>query len=645
MGKTGGYGLFLEGLSTDMVNPVGKMYYSRNFSYGKGNNITGNAYAILEPIERLKFRSSFGLNAWFGHGRSWGPTYVLGSKYQNNTDSATQTMYQGSDITWTNTLTYDFTVKEDHNFNVLVGSEMLKHQLNTNLGASKINTLFGHPDYAYLDNTQPATTATDASAWGKDWAAQGGGLLSYMARVSYNYKNKYMFDATMRADGSSNFAEGNRWGYFPSASFGWNFTEEEFMKNVDFISYGKFRASWGQNGNQNINNFVYSSNIGYKQQGYYLGGNKEVPGVAAVPANVPNPDVTWETSEQLNFGIDARMFDSRMNVTFDWYNKVTKDWLVVAPILGTFGASAPYVNGGDVRNRGVELSIGWNDNVGDFDYGITVSGAHNANEVTKLANAEGVINGSGSALAQNTSFVSRVEVGKPIGYFYGFETDGIFQNQEEVNAYVDASGNPIEIETEKGKSRQPGDVRFVDQNGDGVINDSDKVMIGSPQADLELGISLNASYKNFFFNTTLTGKFGQEVMQSYRSFSDRLTENYTTAVFDRWHGEGTSNTMPRLTYEATANNLLISDLYVHDADYLRISSLTFGYRFGEGGSLIKGLNGASVYVTLNNLYTFTKYDGMDPEVGYGYYESWASGIDLGLYPLPRTVIFGLTLNF
>ncbi len=524
---------------------------------------------------------------------------------------------------------------------------MVKTVYNGYLYGYRQNMLFDGMDYAYLDNADTVGSISEVGASGADYAASGGGLMSYMSRASYNYKGKYMVDATLRADGSSNFAEGNRWGYFPSVSAGWNFTEEQFMQDNPVITTGKLRASWGQNGNQSIDNFVYLSNVEYKEQGYYFGDAKDVPSVGAVPSNVANPDVTWETSEQLNIGLDLRLFDSKMGVTFDWYNKMTKDWLVEAPIMGTYGADAPYINGGDVRNRGYEIAVSWDDRKGDFTYGATLSLAHNKNEVTRIANEEGVITGTANVLAQNTSYVSRVEVGKPIGFFYGYETAGIFQNQAECDAYVGPDGNQIQVTTEESIARQPGDVIFVDQNGDGVIDESDKVMIGDPNADFEMGFQLNLGYKNFYLNTTLTGKFGQQVMQSYRSYTDQMTENYTTAVFDRWHGEGTSNTMPRLTYNSNANTNLMSDLYVQDADYVRVSNLTVGYRLD---SVLKSLtknaiNGGSIYCTVNNLCTITGYDGMDPEVGYGGDDSWASGIDLGLYPLARTVIFGVNLTF
>ncbi len=641
--RTGGFAPTLEGISMGQHNPIAQMFFRHNYNWGKGNNVVGNVYGVLEPIRNLKIRSSFGVESWFGHSRSWSPTYELATQYQNTVTGVQQDMYQGAKYTWTNTASYEFDIN-DHNFSIMGGSEMVKDVLNMNVGGSKRNTLFADPVYGYLDNTNNPSKVTEIDTWGKDWAAQGGGLMSYMGRLSYNYNEKYMATVTMRADGSSNFAKGNRWGYFPSVSAGWNFSEENFMQGFDFLNFAKLRASWGQNGNQSIDNFVYLSNISYKDQGYYFGPNKDVPQIAAVPYNVPNPVVAWETSEQLNFGLDARFLQSRLAFTFDWYQKVTKDWLVDAPILGTFGAKAPFINGGDVENKGFELMLSWNDNISDFKYGVSVTGAYNKNKVTRLANAEGLITGSSHVLSQGTSDIARVQDGKPIGFFYGYETDGILQNQREVDAYVGPSGSPIIIETEKDKMRQPGDVRFVDQNGDGVINDDDRVMLGKPMPDFELGIQLNAEYKGVFANMTMAGKFGLQVMQSYRSFADQLSQNYTTAIFDRWHGEGTSNRLPRLTYNSNANTNLISDIYMHDADYLRINNLTVGYKFDRFLKDVSWMSGAKVYVSVNNLYTFTNYDGMDPEVGYGA-DSWSTGVDLGLYPLPRTVMFGVNVTF
>lgn len=632
----------LDGLSTGQTNPLAVTFYRHNYANlgNKNNSVVGNVYAELEPIEGLKFRSSYGIDAWFGHGRSWTPTYALGVLYGNTIDGAAQNQYMGSNSTWTNTLSYDHSFG-DHNITALAGSEVYKYDLNTQVDGSMSNTRFGLPKYAYLNNVDK-TDINAINTGGADYAAGGGGIMSYFARAQYNYKEKYLLSAMVRADASSNFAEDNRWGYFPSVSAGWVLTEEDFLQNTEFLNFAKLRASWGQNGNQSIDNFIYSSSIAYINPGYYFGDTKPISGATAVPARVPNPDVTWETSEQLDFGLDARFFESRMALTLDWYKKTTKDWLVVAPILGTSGAGAPYINGGDIENSGVELMLSWNDNRGDFKYGVTLSGAYNKNEVTKIANADGIIHGASNVLSQGTGEVSRVEVGKPIGYFYGYKADGILQNQDEVEAYVKPTdGTPYFSD------QRPGDVRFVDQNQDGVIDEADKIMLGNPNPDFEAGIQLNAEYKGFYVNTTMAGKFGMQVMQSYRSFADNFDQNYTTQIFNRWHGEGTSDKLPRLSSGSNRNTNFISDIYMQDADYLRISNLTVGFKLGQYLSNVKFIQDVKVYGAVNNLYTFTKYDGMDPDVSYGGNDDtdWASGIDLGLYPLPRTFMMGLSVDF
>ncbi|WP_281637248.1 SusC/RagA family TonB-linked outer membrane protein [Flavobacterium marginilacus] len=635
-----GYSPTLDGLSTTQTNPLAVMYYRNNYNYGKGNNINANVYAEVVPVKDLKFKSVYGLTSWFGHGRSMNPTYHLGVLYNDTTDGASQSQYMGSTTTWTNTLSYDKRLG-DHNFTALIGTELIRNILNNEVGGSRNGLLFpGDPKYAYLNNTKAAATVGDISNYGADWAAGGGGVQSFMARLQYDYKEKYLLSAVMRADGSSNFAAGNRWGYFPSVSAGWILTKENFMSSTSgFLDYAKLRASWGQNGNQSIPNFIYSSQIAYAFPGYFFGDTKPVSGTTSYPQKVVNPDVTWETSEQLDLGLDAQFINSKLGLTFDWYKKTTKDWLVEAPILGTFGAGAPFINGGDIENKGFELSVSWNDKIGDFKYGVTVSGAKNKNTVTRIANTDGIIHGPSNVLSQGTGEVSRVQVGQPIGYFYGFKTAGIIQNQDEADAYVGPDGKPYFAD------QRPGDVRFVDLNNDGKIDENDKTYLGNPNPDFELGLQLNLEYKGVYLNTTLAGKFGMQVMQSYRSFADSPFQNYTSDIFNRWHGEGTSNTLPRISSVSNRNTQNISDIYMHDADYVRINNLTLGYNFNKILSNVKFISNLKMYMAVNNLYTFTKYNGMDPEVRFGHDASWASGIDLGLYPQARTVMFGMSADF
>ncbi|RED25447.1 TonB-linked SusC/RagA family outer membrane protein [Flavobacterium cutihirudinis] len=638
-----GYTPTLDGISANQNNPLAVMFYRSNYNYPKDNKINASAFVEIEPVLNLKFRSVFGVDSWFGHNRSMNPIVRLGRLYDDPIDGASQSQYQGANTTWTNTLAYNKSFG-NHNVTALIGTELIQNQLNTNVYGSRNGLLFpGNPDYAYLNNTAGPKSIADINATGFDYAAGGGAIMSYMARAQYDYKEKYLLSATMRADGSSNFAKDNRWGYFPSVSAGWVITKEDFMASTsNVLNSLKLRGSWGQNGNQDIPNFQYSSSIFYAFPGYFFGDTKPVSGQTSYPARVTNPDIKWETSEQLDFGFDASLFNSKMAITFDWYKKMTKDWLVRPAILGTFGAGAPYINGGDIENSGIELSVSWKDQIGDFKYGITLSGSKNKNKVTRIDNGDGIIHGLSNLLSQGTGEIYRAQVGQPIGYFYGYKTAGILQNQKEVDEYVGPSGQPYFSDS------RPGDVRFVDQNNDGIIDEKDKGFLGDPNPDFQLGIQLNFEYKNVYLNTTMAGKYGMQVMQSYRSFSDSPMQNYTSDVFDRWHGEGTSNKMPRLSSVSNRNTSEISDIFMHNADYLRINNLTLGYNFNEIFKQFTFISNLKMYVAVNNLYTFTKYDGMDPEVRFGGDNTnyaWASGVDLGLYPQARTVMFGLSADF
>ncbi|RUA06975.1 MAG: SusC/RagA family TonB-linked outer membrane protein, partial [Fusobacteria bacterium] len=627
------------------VNPIALMDYERGNVWQKDNTIVGNVYINIEPIDNLKIRSAYGINSWFGNYRSWVPSYNLGSLNSKPKDIVSQKMNQGSSWTWTNTISYDFSI-DKHNFSTLAGVEMNKSQLSLTLEGQNQGSNFQTPEGAYLINV-PIQDVTLIELTGMDWAAQGGGLLSYFGSVTYNYDEKYMFTGVLRADGSSNFYEDNRWGVFPSVAAGWVVSNEDFLSDVDAITYLKLRASWGQNGNQSIPNFGYTSNIEYGNS-YFFGDDKTKISNGANPSNVPNLNTTWETSEQTNLGLDANFFASRLKFTFDWYVKNTKDWLVDVPILATAGAPSAHVNGGAIQNKGIELSLGWSESIGDFNWGATVSMSHNTNKITSIANEEGIIHSPSNVLSQGTAEVVRAEVGHPLGYFWGFETAGLLQNQADVNAYVVPTNDVTIANGRAGKpyfdDLRAGDVRFVDQNQDGFIDDLDKINMGDPLPDYIFGLQLNAGYKGFYANATLTGQAGMQVMQSYRSFVDKTRQNYTTEIFNRWHGEGTSNTIPRLSTASNRNTTFVSDIYMHDASFLRISNITIGYGFKDLLKNQKFISDLKIYATAQNLYTFTSYNGMDPEVGYGP-TKWSSGIDLGLYPAARTFLFGIKATF
>src|SRR5699024_996139 len=309
--------------------------------------------------------------------------------------------------------------------------------------------------------------------------------------------------------------------------------------------------------------------------------------------------------------------DSRLQFVFDYYKKTTVDWLVRAPIPDIYGAGAPFINGGDVENTGYEFALSWNDVIGDFNYGANFNISTNKNEVTRLANAEGIIRGPANIISQGTDPMYRAEVGYPIGYIYGYKIDGIFQNQQQIDNWENGflQDDP-----------QPGDVMFSDTNGDNEITPEDKTMIGNPHPDARIGFGINLGYKGVNFSLSGIGAFGHQIMKSYRSFADNEYQNYTTDIYDkRWHGEGTSNTFPRLSAGNSTNRINISEIYVEDADYVRITNVKLGYDFKN---LIPEMPvaQANLYVAARNVLTFTGYSGMDPQVGYGDDESWVSGI-------------------
>lgn len=617
------------------INPMGFLYYEHSQNLRKDNRLSGNLYIELQPIKGLKFRSSFGIHLDMSSYRKFVPVYDLGPEKFCNENVTTQQFSLGNKWLFENTLSYDCTLRESHDFNFLLGMSAEKSGLGETIKGENVNSIFDDFNHAYLDNNKQIYEGKTKLSGAP---LTPGRLLSFFGRVNYNFRETYLATLVMRADGSSNFAPGNRWGYFPSVSAGWVMTNEKFMeKALSWLDFLKIRASWGQNGNQNIAGFQYLANIAFDSK-YFFGDNKNNVYAGAYPSILANTDIKWETSEQIDLGFDARFLSGRLSLAFDWYNKKTKDWLLVAPVLGSYGTGAPYINGGDVLNRGVELGLSWKDqSAGGFQYSVSGNIAYNKNEVTRIANSEGIIHGPANVLSHNTAELYRAQVGFPIGYFWGYETDGIFQNEDEVNAYKNAEGKIIMPDA------VPGDLRFVDANGDGTIDDNDKGMIGDPNPDITFGLSASMSYKGFDLNIVTNGVAGNQIARSYRSGNEAF-HNYTTEILDRWHGEGTSNTIPRVTASASINDLYISDRYIENGSYWRISNVTIGYDFKK---LFKNLplQQARLYVTGQNLATITGYKGLDPEVGYGYDSSWASGIDLGFYPSPRVFMVGISLKY
>lgn len=614
------------------ANPYALMVYN-NQNRANTERLLGDIYVLLQPVKGLTFKTSLGMdyNSYDYH--AFQPIYNLSIYAFTTTTKASQTMSNGKSLVWDNLLTYKFKVKENHSFEILGGMSAYRADGKTLYGTNT-NLVFDDLEHAWLSN------ATNKNSTG---ITIGGGpidpdrRLSYFGRINYNYKETYLLNATFRADGSSRFSSQNQWGYFPSVSAGWVATNEDFLKSENaWLDFLKVRASWGQVGNQNVTAFQYLAPIMLTNVNYIFGPTEGSNTPGGYPSRLSNSGLKWETSEQADLGFDATLLKGKLAVTFDWYNKKTKNWLIAAPILATAGADAPFINGGDVTNKGFELAVNYKSNIGEFGYSVGVNGAYNKNTVGKIPTADGIIHGAVAQLYDNSGEFYRAQDGFPIGYFWGLKTAGIFQNEAEVNNYRSPSGKLIQ------PTAQPGDAKFVDLNNDGVINDLDRTQIGKPNPDYTFGITLGANYRGFDFSLVASGVTGNDIVQSYRNQASQYG-NYTTAVLDRWHGEGSSNTRPRVT-DDNRNYTTFSDLYLQKGDYLRISNVTVGYdlsRIVKKGFLKK----ARLYASALNLYTFTKYDGMDPEIGYGSdTDKFASGIDVGYYPRPRTFLLGANIK-
>ena len=623
---------------------------NRNRDFGVGATF----YWIVEPIKNLKYRGQINTGYSASNSRSTSKPYSSSFTGASSNYGLNQSSYQGSSITFENTLSYVLPSFGNNNIDVLIGQSIEASNWATGMSmafsdsADNLNSLVLNG----WDFTIPSNMANMTGYSGYDNPRRGR-MASFFGRANYNYDEKYLLTAIVRRDGSSNFARGHRWHTYPSVSAGWVLTNESFMeKAYSVMDFFKIRAGWGQNGNDDIDPFLYLSNIGFSPTDYadygYKFSSAMIPTVEGVyqtgayAQNVPNENLTWETSEQLDFGFDARFLASRLAVTFDWYRKTTKDWLVNAPLNDILGYEKPaMINAGKVVHQGVERALSWNDNIGgDFLYHVNVSAAYNRNRVTELSTPSGKLGDDVSnALFQNSSYVALVEEGHPLGYFSGMSHSGIWQTQQQIEA-ARAAGQAV-LDT-----AQPGDFIWDDYNNDGVITlDGDRHEIGDPNPDWTLGINLGFTWKGFDFSAAGSGAFGMQAMQCYRTslLANQYT-NYTTDILNRWHGEGTSNSVPRLVV-GSENNQWVSTYYMQNADYFKLQNITLGYDFAS--QFKTPFSTLRLYAQLQNLCTITKYTGVDPEIGSngGNGGNWVRGIDTGLYPSARSFIIGVTVKY
>ena len=649
-------------------NPWENLVHGGFNSLAESRNINTNAtaFAIIQPIKGLRLRSQFNYNWGSGAYRNYGEPKSSG--YGNATSpvySVSQSAWLNTNWSVENTLTYDLPILNGHKITAMAGQTFQSTAWSYNIGGSnKVNygdqlATLKNWDSAWLSNIKLVNVA-DATITGKPNDEEY--LASWFGRLTWDWNETYMATVTMRYDGSSIFTDGKRWGFFPSVSAGWVVSNEKFMEGTkSWMDFFKIRASWGQNGNKDISKYQYLATIALSGEafdsGYKFGSDMATsvagtPNIGAYANIVPNPDLTWETSEQLDFGFDARFLNSRLGLNFDWYKKTTKDWLIGGQQVAVDGTNPAAINGGDVKNTGIEIALSWNDRIGkDFSYNIGVNFATNKNEVTRIANDNHYINGPSGVLSQGTEYIYRAEEGKPIGYFYGMSYSGIWQNQEQIDA---ANAKSLQdhpgLEKATWDGAQPGDCIWDDYNGDGVITYAegetcDRHEIGNPNPDVMLGINLGLAWKGLDFAINGAGAFGQQIMRSYRSFSDAPYQNYDTTILNRWYGEGTSNDQPRISSTGHSNTNWVSTRYMEDADYFKIKTVTLGYDFKHLWKACP-FQQLRLYVQAQNLMTFTSYTGLDPEVGNSAGGSgWASGVDLGLYPPSRTYLVGASIKF
>ncbi|TAJ12473.1 TonB-dependent receptor [Marinilabiliaceae bacterium JC017] len=604
----------------DGYNPYGLIKNTSNKK--ESNKVFGDLYATISLVNELKLTSKLGFDHNGYNQRRFDKTWGTNNRI-NNPNTLTVSDGHFDSWSWSNVLNYNWDINNNHHLDFMLGSEAIKSQGNENFTSEK-DFPDQDPNLVYLGNGRGVMTASEAK-----WSY---GLLSFFSRVNYDYKGKYLLSATIREDGSSRFAEGNRWGTFYSGSLGWRIDREAFMANVEAISHWKLRMGVGFIGNQDVGYYAYSDLIS-PNKNYPFGGVSQ-DGYAKTVFG--NENVKWETSSQYDVGMDLGFLQGMLNVSMDYFRKVSQDMLTKESIPTSAGYAEPaWVNKGKVLNQGVELEVGFRQTKGDFSYNITGNFSALKNEVLELASP--IYGGR----IDNGVYATKTEEGHSIGSFYLYEMEGIFQNETEIMTHA-----------YQGSNIQPGDVKYKDQNKDGVIDEKDRTHVGSSIPDFNLGLNLGATYKNFDCSVFFQGAFGQEIYYQvatdiegyYRPFN--VTKRY---VDEHWTGEGTSNTQPRASWRAKANNTRLSTRFLEDGSYLRLKNLQIGYTLPQHIAKKMSLEKCRLYFSGQNLWTLTDYPGLDPEMTTSDNSrsegDRAAGIDWGTYPSAVSYNLGVQITF
>ena len=629
------------GTYQEMNNPLAML--SLPATKGWTHKITPNFSIDLQLWDNLKYHFNYSADLSFygNHGYTLTPYILSGNNRSDHTSAST---YKGNNYTWQveNTLSYDKTIGE-HSFSVVVGQSALKSGGDdVNYGAWGIvnpdkpylNYLNGI-DEVVLDEETGLIKSYTKSNWGGGSEYTEHTMASYFGRLSYNYAERYMFQATLRRDGSSRFGTNNKWGTFPSFSIGWNVTNEPFFQNFKEkanLTNLKVRLSWGKNGNESIGDFGYTTLTAQGNNVFFGKTAQKHNGTKA--DKTANPNLKWEESEQTDLGIDLGFFNNALTFTADYFIKKTNGMIITMPIPSYVGETKPIGNVGDMENKGFEFELGYKWHIADAHFAIKGNASYLKNTLKNLGNDTGYLSYDG--IQGFSDAVARAENGKPWPFFYGYKTNGILQNQADVDAYIASLPNGNEVQG----SIEPGDVRFVDVNGDGKLTPEDRTDIGNGTPKWTYGIRLNADWKGFDFDCFFQGVTGNKVFDAtYRQ--DVYSGNYPTWMLGRWTGEGTSDKYPRLDSKDT-DNWKVSDLYVYDGAYFRLKNISLGYTIPRQLTQKLSIERLRVYVMAENLMTWTKYHGFDPEISSG---GTSLGIDKGVYPQARTYYVGLNVSF
>ena len=596
----------------------------------KSNRVVGALFAELTLAPGLRFRSAYSVDATFATRDIFYPRFDLSSDPMISDAPAGEKRLINSVVLqhnmwrtwqWENVLTWDHHFGEEHHLTLTGGTTALENRYEYSGGANS-NLPSNNPDDAYISNT--IDPIASQSAYG---GADESSLLSVFGRANYEFRDKYLFSAAMRADGSSRFGPNNRYGYFPSVSAGWIISEESFW-NSKVLEFLKIRASWGQNGNDRIGNYGYTSVV-LSGQNYTFGPGETITN-GSVPLTVANPDLRWETITQTDVGFDATFWNGRLSWTSDFYIKNTSGMLYASPIPLTVGAAAPVRNIASVKNTGWETDLQYRNRTGAFKYSVGGNLSVVKNEVTSLGEGgEPVFAGRVQSANAN---VTKTEVGQPIGAFFGYVTDGIFQTREEIAAHAFQNENTA-----------PGDIRFKDLNGDGVINNDDQTYIGNPIPKFTYGVTADLEWKGFDLGIFLQGAYGNDIYNATVRY-DFTYVNRPVSVLNRWTGPGTSNSEPRVNLSDPNQNARVSDRFVEDGSFLRLKNVQLGYSLPKTWLQRVHVEKFRIYASAQNLFTFTKYSGMDPEIG-SYGGALDAGIDKGFYPQARVILGGVNVVF